>query len=581
MPSTPAGLVEGARSCGVGFAVVAALGALACGPEASEAREAANPTAVWFVDRARESGVVFANEGGASGKLYMPEVMGAGVALFDANGDGALDLLFANGHAELPASKGSGACVDRFFAAQRKPALAFVDATALSGLGDPDYGMGFAVGDLDNDGDADVLVTNLAGAHLYLNDGAGRFEDASARLDPAPSGWCTSCAFFDYDRDGFLDLYVARYVEFDPQVKCTNKVSKPDYCGPLAFPPVPDLLLHNEGGKRFTDQSGKAGISSVRAPGLGVVCADFDDDGWPDVFVANDAYANQLWINQHDGTFRDQAFQKGVALNMNGHPEAGMGVVAADLDCEGSLDLFVTHLADESNILFLNRGGNRGFRDATGRSGLGPASVPYTGFGVVAFDAECDGDLDLLVANGRVNRGALRSDSIPGAPWNELAEPKQLFLNDGEAHFALAGAEAGELASACEVSRGLAMGDLDDDGDVDLVVGNTASAARLYVNQAPRAGHWLRVRALDPRLHRDALGALVTVLAGGKRFVRCIESSSSYLSSSDPRAHFGLGRAERIDSIEVRWPDGLRESFRGAALDSSIEVRRGEGAPAK
>jgi hypothetical protein len=255
--------------------------------------------------------------------------------------------------------------------------------------------------------------------------------------------------------------------------------------------------------------------------------------------------------------------------------------VACDLDGDCTLDLFVTHLADESNILLLNRGGGRGFRDATGRSGTGPSSVPFTGFGVVAFDAELDGDLDLLVANGRVNRGDVNPDSLAPAPMNDLAEPKLFYTNDGQGHFTLANALAGELASAAEISRGLALGDIDDDGALDVVVNNTASRARIWMNVAPRAGHWLRVRAVDPRYKRIALGAMVIVSAGGRRFARYVESSSSYLSSSDPRAHFGLGAVERVDSIEIRWPDGLREQFACPKFDCEIELRRGEGAAQK
>ena len=307
------------------------------------------------------------------------------------------------------------------------------------------------------------------------------------------------------------------------------------------------------------------------------MCADFDGDGWVDVYVANDAYPSHLWINRHDGTFRESGMAMGAAVNMSGHAEAGMGVVVADLDGDCTLDLFVTHLADETNILLLNRGNGKGFRDATGRSGTGPASVPYTGFGVAAFDAELDGDLDLVVANGRVNRDDVKPGSLAPAPWNDLAEPKLFYVNDGQARFTLSNSVAGELGSALEVSRGLALGDIDDDGDLDLVVNNTASRARIYTNEAPRAGRWLRIRAVDPRYKRDALGALVSISAGGKRFVRCVESSSSYLSSSDPRAHFGLGRVENADAIEVLWPDGLRESFACPGLDRDLELRRGEG----
>ena len=573
MPNPPAVHARNARPGRTWGRCCLVLACAGCSPGA------AGP-APWFVDRAGPLGVDFVQEAGSTGKRYIPEVMGAGVALFDADGDGDLDLYFANGNTELPQSRGSGAALDRLYENRLAAAGGFADVTAASGIVAPDYGMGLAVGDIDNDGDRDLVVTELEGLRLYRNDGRGHFQDASAELGLAVSGWCSSCAFFDYDRDGFLDLYVARYVDFNPQVHCTNKVSKPDYCGPLAFQPVSDVLLHNDGGTRFTDVSANAGMSSVQAPGLGVVCADLDGDGWCDVFVANDAYPNQLWINQKDGTFRDMAFQMGVALNLMGHTEAGMGVVAADFDGDGALDLFVTHLVNESNILFLSRGRGRGFRDATGASGTGPSSVPLTGFGVVALDAELDGDLDLLVVNGRVNRGDARAGTL-AAPWDELVEPKLFYLNDGQAHFTLAPQAAGEVASTLEISRGLALGDIDDDGDLDFVVSNTASRARVCLNQAPRAGHWLRVRAFDPRLKRDALGALVTVTAGGRRFVRCCESSSSYLSSSDPRAHFGLGMVERVDAIEVQWPDGACETFACPGLDRTLELRRGEGQPAR
>jgi len=555
----------------------------ACGKaeETAADREAQPSVKPWFVDRSRAFGVDFANEGGATGNLYITEVMGAGVALFDADGDSDLDLFFVNGNRDLPSGKGSGAIVDRLYENRLGQGGGFVDVTQESGLGDPDYGMGVAVGDHDNDGDQDVLVTSIDGVRLHENDGRGRFQDATQRLGIAVPGWSSSCAFFDYDRDGFLDLYICRYVDFDPGKRCKNDAGKPDYCGPLAYPPVSDVLLHNDGGTGFSDRSVEAGITGARAAGLGVVCADFNGDGWSDVFVANDAYANQLWINQRDGTFTDMAIPMGVAFNLDGHTEAGMGVVAADFDGEGSLDLFVTHLKNEANILFLSRGVGRGFLDATGRSGTGFASRPLTGFGVVAFDAELDGDLDLLVANGGVYFGRARRDSIPPAPWNEMAEPKLLHLNDGRAQFDLAGEIAGELGTALEVSRGLAMGDLDEDGDVDIVVNNTASPSRIYLNEAPRAGHWLRVRAVDPRWKRDALGTFVTLTVAGRRLLRCVESSSSYLSSSDPRVHFGLGETASVDALEVLWPDGMRESFACPGVDRTLEVRRGEGQPGK
>ncbi len=571
--------------------VIGGLGLAGCARDETNGARPAPQIRPWFVDRTRELGVHFSYENGATGKRYITEVMGGGVGLFDFDGDGDLDLLLVNGNLDPVSGTPTGPFVDHLYENRirapratgvvRAAEAGFVDVTEGSGLGDGGYGMGLAVGDIDNDGDLDVLVTSLAGARLYRNDGTGHFQDISAVAGIHVTGWCASAAFLDYDRDGFLDLYIARYLVFDPLIHCTTSASRPDYCGPTAFQPVSDVLLHNDGGRRFTDVSVASGIASLRAPGLGVVCADLDGDGWTDIYVANDAYANHLWINQHDGTFREAAFQMGAALNLYGHAEAGMGVVVADFDGDGTLDLFITHLVDESNILYLNRGGGRGFYDATGRSGTAASSVPLTGFGVVAMDADLDGDLDILVVDGRVNRGDPRPDSRSPPPLDELSEPNLLYLNDGHAHFTLASNLAGELCSSVEVSRGLAVGDLDGDGNLDVVVNNIGSPARVYLNEAPRAGRWLSLRAVDPRLHRDALGALVTVKAGGRRFVRLIESSSSYLSCSDPRAHFGLGRVDAVESIEVVWPDGLREFFSTDCVDCAVELRRGAGRESK
>src|SRR5262245_42715784 len=281
-------------------------------------------TAAWFADPGRGFGVDFRYETGATGKLYLTEIMGGGVAMFDADGDGDLDLLFLNGNQDPVTGVDSGKIVDRFFRNDGGSGATprFADATESSGLGDAGYGMGIAVGDVDNDGDRDVLFTNLGSVRLYENDGAGRFHDVSAAARIDVQGWSCSAAFLDYDRDGLLDLYVTRYVAFDPAVSCME--NRIDYCSPKAFQAVSDVLLHNDGDGRFRDVSAAAGITAARAPGLGVVCADLDGDGWIDIFVANDGQPNQLWINQRDGTFRDLAFQLGVAVNMSGHAEAGM-----------------------------------------------------------------------------------------------------------------------------------------------------------------------------------------------------------------------------------------------------------------
>ncbi|MFN0007662.1 MAG: CRTAC1 family protein [Planctomycetota bacterium] len=529
----------------------------------------------WFADRTRELGLEFRYESGASGRLHLPEVIGGGVGLFDADGDSDLELFFPDGNLDPVTGAASGGLVDRLF--RNDSGGRFLDVTDSSGLGDPGYGMGVAAGDVDNDGDPDVLVTNLGGARLYENDGAGRFRDVSAAAGVDVTGWSCSATFLDYDRDGFLDLYVTRYVAYDPAINCRSNSGRADYCNPKNYEPVSDVLLHNEGGGRFADVSGAAGITAARAPGLGVVSADLDGDGWVDLYVANDGAPNQLWINGRDGTFRDRAWEMGCAVNLSGRAEAGMGVVAADLDGDRTLDLFVTHLSGETNTLYRNRGGGRGFQDATGKSGTAASGIPFTGFGVAAMDVELDGDLDLLVVNGRVTWGEPNPKSLAPAPWDRLAESKLFYLNDGAGRFTLDLQLAGELGSSVEVSRGLAVGDLDADGDLDVAVNNIGSRSRVFFNEAPRAGRWLIVRAIDPRYRRDALGAQIEVQAGGRRFLRPVESSSSYLSSHDPRAHFGLGPVASVEVVRIAWPDGLREDFDVACVDCAVELRRGAG----
>jgi len=551
------------------------LASACCGSACGDA-PSASP---WFVDRTRELGIDFRYEAGDSGAFHLPEVMGAGIAMFDAEGDGDLDLFFPDGNLDPVTGAVSGGLVDRLF--RNESVARFLDVTGSSGLGDVGYGMGVAVGDVDNDGDEDVLVTNLGAARLYENDGSGVFQDVSAASGIAVPGWSCSATFLDYDRDGLLDLYVTRYVAYDPSVSCRVNSGRVDYCSPRNFEAVSDVLFHNEGSRRFADVSAAAGITAARAPGLGVVSADLDDDGWVDVYVANDGAPNQLWINQRDGTFRDLAWQMGAAVNLAGHAEAGMGLVVADFDGDTSLDLFVTHLVGECNKLYLNLGGGRGFQDQTGRSGLASSSIPFTGFGAVAMDVELDGDLDLLVVNGRVTRSEPNPASIAPPPWDRLAESKLFYVNDGQGRFTLDLGHAGELGSSVEVSRGLAVGDLDGDGDLDVAISNIESAARVYLNEAPRAGRWLIVRAIDPRYRRAALGARVVVEAGGRRFLRPIESSSSYLSSSPASAHFGLGPVSSVDVVRIAWPDGSSEEFDVGCVDCAVELRRGEGRQAK
>jgi hypothetical protein len=519
----------------------------------------------------------FVHQAGATGELHVPEIMGAGTALFDYDQDGDLDIYLTNGALNLGGAPAPGTPVNHLF--RQEPDGRFVDVTVSSGLGDPGYGMGVAVGDIDNDGDLDVYVTNYGPDRLYRNRGDGTFQDVTAGAGIDVDGWSCSAAFFDFDRDGFLDLYVTRYVQYDSEIKCLDQTGRRDYCGPVSYEGTSDVLLHNSGDGSFTDVSEAAGMTEISARGLGVVCEDFNDDGWPDVYVANDAHPNQLWINRGNGTFRDEGFLMGAALNAHGNSEASMGVVAADFDNDADLDLFLTHLVKESNTLYRNLGGGLGFEDATGVTGHGVSSMPYTGFGTAAFDVEFDGDLDLAVVNGRVMHGVPLSVQGVDPPWALYAEPNLFYVNDGTGRFELASVVAGSFHERTEVTRGLAVGDVDSDGDLDLLIGNVQGPARLYRNDAPRKGHWLTIRAIDPRLHRDAIGAVVTVHCGDRRFLRTVSMGFSYLSSSDPRLCFGLGPATRIDRIHIHWPDGLQEEFHTEGVDRALELRRGTGEP--
>ena len=428
-----------------------------------------------------------------------------------------------------------------------------------------------------------ILVTQYRGVKLFLNKGKGKFTDVTLEAGLDNPSWATSAAFFDYDRDGWLDLVVVNYVDYDPTWPCHGPTSARDYCAPKTFKGRVSRLFRNLGkagdaAVRFEDVTESSGLSRAAGPGLGVICADFDGDGWPDIFIANDGAVNHLWMNQRDGTFREEAGQRGLARNGMGQTQAGMGIALGDVDGDGLFDLFVTHLAEETHSLW--KQGPRGlFQDQTARAGILDARWRATGFGTLLADFDNDGALDLVIVNGRVAARPEGVDDALGPFWTRYGDRNQLFRNQGKGRFEDISPANDPLCGRYNVARGVARGDIDGDGAVDLLVTTIGGPARLFRNVAPGRGHWLRVRAFDPQSKRDALGAEVRVRAGGTTRTCWMHPAESYLCSSEPVAHFGLGAVEAIDSIDVTWPDGVRETFPGGKADRRVEVRKGAGRP--
>jgi len=515
----------------------------------------------------------------AQRRCFLPEIMGGGVAVFDADGDDDLDIYLVNGHDDFPGALTSTTGVTNRLFKQRKNGT-FTDATEPSGLGDPGYGMGAAVGDCDNDGDLDLFVTNFGTSRLYRNEGGGRYVDVSTSSGALVEGWATSAAFVDFDHDGWLDLYVCRYMRWNSAKICTDSAGVRNFCGPRDFPPESDVLLHNEGGGIFRDVSAASGITRARATGLGVVCDDFNGDGLTDIYVANDGYANQLWMNLGNGVFRDEALMRGSALNMSGVAEAGMGLIAADLDGDVDRDLYVTHLTNETNTFFRNLGDNRGFIDDTARSGLGAGTMPWTGFGVAAIDPDLDGWQDVIVANGKVFNAAPHKRCALEPPFNLLGEPNLFQRNLGGGRFQVSEEHVAALTDPVEISRGCATGDLDRDGDLDVVISQVGSPARLFRTRSPTGRNFLTIRAVDPALNRDAYGAIIELTAGGRKRSDTIQAATSYLSSKEPICCFGLGEASNVDALVVQWPGGQSESFDVPRINVTMTLVRGTGQPA-
>ena len=518
-----------------------------------------------FVEVAAESGLAFEHVNGMVGERWLVEIMGSGVGVFDFDGDGRLDVWLVQGGPLVPPD--DDLPCDRLFRnVGRDGRLRFEDATGASEICSAGYGMGIATGDIDNDGDLDAFVANYGANALYENTGGGRFRDVTASSGIVGDAWSVSASFADVDGDGLLDLYVGNYVAFSlaESKRCTSDSGAPSYCSPVVYPGAADKLYRNLGGGRFADVSAASGVGAVRAAALGVVAEDFDGDADIDFYVANDMHDNLLWINDGEGAFTDQALLAGAAVNGDGMVEASMGVAAADFDQDCDVDLFMTHLAVQTNTLYANNG-QGWFTDKSNAAGVAASSLPYTGFGTAWFDADNDGDLDLFSANGAV---ADIAGQAPGPAGLALRQPNQFWLNDGRGRYAEVDVPAFAVE---EVSRGAAFGDLDNDGDLDIVVSNNRGSVRLYRNNAaPASAHWLGVELAAA----DGVAGALVWLDGQHCRRRRATTDGSYASANDPRLTFGLGGDDTAKNVVVRWPDGEEQRFGSLAVDRYHLLRR-------
>ncbi len=555
-------------------------------PSGSSAAGAAPAAGEWFTDRALESGIDFVHFNGMTGRFYQPEIMAPGAGLVDIDNDGDLDVYLVQGQmlgSGTPLiAPPHGPLQDRLYrndlqvAADGTRTLHFTDITAQSGIHPRGYGMGVAAGDIDNDGFVDLYLTGFGRNQMFRNNGNSTFTDvtrASATDDPA--SWGVSASYFDYDRDGLLDLFVGNYLNYTlaTHTPCFGPSGAPDYCRPEVYGAQPNRLYHNTGNGHFTDVTISSGVAQAFGPALGAIAADVNRDGWPDLFVTNDEQENELWMNQKNGTFTNTALLAGAALGASGERKANMGVDAGDFDADGDEDLFVTELISQGSSLWVNDG-TAMFEEQSARLGIRGPSLPYTGFGTAWLDVDNDGWLDLLAVNGDVNQNvktlARKDDPFP------LGQRRQLFRNVG-GRFEDVSNSAGAMFAQAEVGRGAAFGDIDNDGDTDVLVANGAGPVRLLVNNIGTRHHWLGLRLVARDAARDALGAYVELRRGsGPALVRRARADGSYASANDPRVLAGLGTSTAPPRVRVTWPDGTSEEWSSVAIDRYTTLVQGQ-----
>lgn len=532
-----------------------------------------NPEAPSFQDITQSAGLTLSHIS-TTEKKYMIESMSGGVGFIDCDNDGKLDILMVK-----------GSTVDRFKAGgdpmitlyHQEPGLKFKDITEQAGLTRKGWGMGIAVADFDNDGWQDIYVTGFGGSALYRNKGNCKFEDITAQAGVQVDGFPTGAAWGDYNRDGFVDLFVPRYTHLDADQLSSHP---PDctflglhvFCGPWGFTGESDFLFRNKGNGKFEDVSSKAGVSDQRKlNGMQGLWTDFDHDGWPDLYVANDRGANYFYRNKHDGTFEEAGMLAGTALSAEAREQGSMGVEAGDLFHDGQFDLFITNFMQEGDTLYRNLG-PRGFDDITIASGIEQATFPYVGWGTTFADFTNDGWDDILIANGHIY-----PQIDQGHMGFSYREPLLLFHNHGDGTFGDITHQAGLDALPLNSRRGLAIGDINNDGKPDVLLLNIGEPPTLLLNCTPDAGHAILVKLVGTKSNRSAIGARLTVSAGDLKQTAEVRSGASYLSQNDLRLHFGLAEHAKIDSIEIEWPSGAQQALHGLAADRVYTIEEGSG----
>jgi enediyne biosynthesis protein E4 len=533
----------------------------------------ANRAPVLFRDITREAGITFQHHA-APEKKYIVESMSGGVALFDYDNDGRLDIYFVD---SLTVETAGTPTAARSALYRNLGNAKFEDVSDRAGIAHPGWAMGVCTADVDGDGWQDLYVTALGGNRLYRNNRNGTFADVTVRAGVRGGGWSAGCGFADYDRDGRLDLFVSRYVKIDlarlPEFgrdKTCEYRGIPVQCGPRGLEGESDFLFHNDGDMRFSEVAAKAGVSDPKGYfGLGIAWFDANADGWPDLYVANDSNANFLYVNQKNGTFKDLAFPMGIAVSEDGAEQGSMGVALGDYDRSGRFSLHVTNFAEEYNALYRNNGDH--FSDFSFRSRSAAVSLPYVGWGNAFFDYDNDGWLDLIAVNGHVYPQLDRAKLGASAGYRQR---KLLYRNLGNGTFEEVGAKYGAAFTEPRVSRGLAAGDIDNDGGVDIVINDLDGSPQLLRNEMAGRGNWLIVKLRGAAPNTDAIGAVITVKAGAAVQKGLVQSGTSYLSQHDMRQHFGLGSAAAADSIEVTWPDGSTSRRDQVKANQIVEIKK-------